>query len=146
MTNLTLKQGALIAMMMVVPTVFAQSDTLQQATEQLRLAMIDPTEQALKPLLMDGLSYGHSSGKVDTKTSFVGNLMTGKSDFVTIDLTEQNVQVTDDVAVVRDVFTAKTNSAGKPGEVHLKELQVWKKQPTGNWQLLARQAVKLEKK
>jgi len=45
------------------------------AAEKLRVAMIDPTPAALNPLLADDLSYGHSGGKVDTKTSFINDLM-----------------------------------------------------------------------
>ena len=111
------------------------------AAEKLRLAMIDPTPAALNALVADELSYGHSGGKVDTKTSFISDLLDGKSDFVTIAITEQTVKVTQDVAVVRHTLTAQTNDSGKPGTVAIKVLQVWQQQ-AGQWKLLARQAVR----
>ena len=37
------------------------------AAERLRLAMVDPTPAALRALVADDLSYGHSGGKVDTQ-------------------------------------------------------------------------------
>jgi hypothetical protein len=111
------------------------------AAEKLRVAMIDPTPAALNALVADDLSYGHSGGKVDTKTSFVSDLMDGKSDFVTITITEQTIKVIDNVAIVRHTLTADTNDSGKPGKVSIKILGVWQKQ--GNdWKLLARQAVR----
>ena len=59
------------------------------AAERLRIAMVDPTAAALGALVADDLSYGHSGGKVDTKASFISDLLDGKSDFVTITITEQ---------------------------------------------------------
>jgi len=111
------------------------------AAERLRIAMIDPTPEALGQLVADELSYGHSGGRVDTKASFIGDLMNGKSDFVTIVITDQSIQVVDGVALVRHTLTADTNDSGKPGRVQIKVLGVWQKR--GNdWKLLARQAVR----
>ncbi len=112
------------------------------AAERLRIAMIDPTAAALGALVADDLSYGHSGGKVDTKASFIADLMDGKSDFVTIAITEQTIKVVDaNTAIVRHSLAADTNDSGKPGKVALKILGVWQKQG-GNWKLLARQAVR----
>ena len=61
------------------------------AAEKLRVAMIDPTPTALSALVADDLSYGHSGGRVDTKDSFIGDLVAGKSDFVTIAITDQSI-------------------------------------------------------
>jgi hypothetical protein len=112
------------------------------AAERLRIAMIDPTAAALGALVADDLSYGHSGGKVDTKASFIADLMDGKSDFVTIAITEQTIKVVDaNTAIVRHSLAADTNDSGKPGKVALKILGVWQKQG-GKWKLLARQAVR----
>jgi type IV pilus biogenesis protein CpaD/CtpE len=111
------------------------------AAEKLRVAMIDPTPAALNALVADDLSYGHSGGKVDTKGSFISDLMDGKSDFVTITITEQTIKVIDNVAIVRHTLTADTNDSGKPGKVSIKILGVWQKQGD-YWKLLARQAVR----
>jgi len=111
------------------------------AAEKLRVAMIDPTPAALNPLLADDLSYGHSGGKVDTKTTFVADLMSKASDFVTIAITDQTVKVVGNAAIVRHTLTADTLDGGKPGKVSIKILGVWQKQG-GEWKLLARQAVR----
>jgi hypothetical protein len=112
------------------------------AAERLRIAMVDPTRPALSALVADELSYGHSGGKVDTKESFIADLLDGKSDFVTITITEQTVKVVDArTAIVRHSLAADTNDSGKPGKVALKILGVWQKQG-GDWKLLARQAVR----
>ena len=112
------------------------------AAERLRIAMVDPTPAALGALVSDDLSYGHSGGKVDTKQSFIDDLISGASDFVNITITDQTVKVAGDAAIVRHTLAAATNDSGKPGNVNLKILQVWQRQG-GQWKLLARQAVRV---
>ena len=112
------------------------------AAEKLRVAMIDPTPAALTALVADDLRYGHSGGRVDTKDSFIGDLIAGKSDFVTIAITDQTIKVVGNTAIVRHTLTADTNDSGKPGKVQIKILGVWQQQG-GQWKLLARQAVRV---
>lgn len=111
------------------------------AAEKLRLAMIDPSRPALEALVADELSYGHSGGRVDTKASFIADLMDGKSDFVAIAIADQTAQLSQDVVVIRHILSAQTNDGGRPGSVTIKVLQVWQQQG-GQWKLLARQAVR----
>ena len=111
------------------------------AVEQLRKAMVDADSSKLAASVSDNLSYGHSSGHVEGKAEFIRKIMSGQSDFVTIDLVNQVVSVSDKTAIVRHDLNAKTNDNGKPNEVHLHILLVWQKQ-NGTWQLMARQAVK----
>lgn len=125
-------------------TGFAQSKkekSVASAVEKLRIAMVDGIKEKLEPLVSDKLSYGHSGGQVEDKAEFVEKIVSGKSDFVTIDLKDQTISVNGKTAVVRHLLNATTNDNGKPGEVHLKILLVFQKKH-GNWLLLARQAVK----
>jgi ketosteroid isomerase-like protein len=133
-----------IAVLFTTLTMHAQTKQEKEvaaAVETLRKAMIDGSETALNNIAADILTYGHSSGKVETKQEFVSTLVSGKSDFVSIDLTDQTIQVNGDVAIVRHLLSAQTNDGGKPGEVKLKILTVWQKQK-GGWKMVARQAVK----
>ena len=111
------------------------------AVEQLRKAMIDADKTVLEDLVMDDLSYGHSGGHIDDKKEFVEKIISGKSDFVTMDLSEQTINIKGKTAVVRHKLNASTNDSGKPGEVHLLVMLIWVKQG-GHWKLWARQAVK----
>lgn len=114
---------------------------IADAVESLRNAMVNADKPALEKLTADALSYGHSSGKVETKKDFIENIASGKSDFVAIDLSNQTMQITGNTAIVRHALSATTNDNGKPGTVKLLILLVWQKQK-GDWKLLARQAVK----
>lgn len=115
---------------------------VEAAVEKLKLAMISGVREDLAFIVDDSLSYGHSGGAVEGKAEFVEKIASGKSDFVTINLTDQKISITGNVAVVRHQLFATNNDNGKPGEVKLKVLLVFKKVGK-DWRLLARQAVKL---
>ncbi len=112
------------------------------AVESLRKAMIDPDKATLEKLTATELSYGHSTGKVQDQAAFEDALISGTSDFVAIDLSEQTIKITGNTAVVRHILNATTNDGGKPGVVKIAVLLVWVKQ-NREWKLLARQAVKI---
>jgi ketosteroid isomerase-like protein len=72
----------------------------------------------------------------------MADLLDGKSDFVTIAISDQTVTVVDgNVAIVRHTLAADTNDSGKPGKVTIKVLGVWQKQGD-QWKLLVRQAIR----
>jgi ketosteroid isomerase-like protein len=112
------------------------------AVESLRKALIDPDKATLDKLVMDELTYGHSSGLIQDKAAFEEALLSKTSDFVTIDLSQQTVRIAGNTAWVRHILSATTNDGGKPGTTKLSVLLVWVKQK-GTWKLLARQAVKV---
>ena len=112
------------------------------AVESLRKAIIDADKPALEKLTSEALSYGHSSGKIEDKAAFVDALMSGKSDFVSIELTEQTIKIVGNTAIVRHLLNGVTSDAGKPGTVKLSVLLIWQKQ-SKEWKLIARQAVKI---
>lgn len=124
------------------PALTPDEIAVTKAAEQLRLAMINPTKAALMALTAPELSYGHSSGSIENQAAFVEALVSGTSDFVSIDLSNQTVAVVDNTAMVRHTLMAQTSSKGVPGTTKLSVLQVWVKQK-GNWIMLARQATKL---
>ncbi len=115
--------------------------TVLQSSENLRLAMIDGNKEKLEAIVSDSLSYGHSGGLVEGKKEFVEKISSGKSDFVTIEISNRTISISKKVAVERHELSATTNDSGKPGTVHLRILLLWQKQK-GKWVLLARQAVK----
>lgn len=126
---------------LLLPAQTKDEKAVAAAVERLRVAMVDAVQNDLEELVSDKLSYGHSGGHIDDKKEFVEKIVSGKSDFVTIDLTEQTIAISGKVAIVRHILTAKTNDGGKPADVHLRVLLVWQKQGR-DWKLLARQAVK----
>lgn len=119
----------------------AETALLGKKVEQLRQAMIDGDGQALRALSSPQLSYGHSSGNMEDQAAFIEKIASGKSDFVTMELTDQTISISGDVALVRHNLNADIKDGGVPNKIHLGVLLVWQKQ-AGDWKLLARQAFK----
>jgi ketosteroid isomerase-like protein len=134
----------MISSLAIVLTVSAQSkeeSSVAAAILMLNNAMVDADRIRLDALVSSALSYGHSSGLVEDKQAFIEKIVSGKSDFVSIILSEQTINVQGKTAIVRHILKAQTNDGGKPGEVQIKILQIWQKEGK-SWKLLARQAVK----
>jgi ketosteroid isomerase-like protein len=119
----------------------SESDVLKRV-EALRRAMVDADATALDELVSEDLSYGQSNAVVEDKKRFKEKLVSGESDFITMDLTELTVKISGKTALVRCRLEGKTSDGGKPGQAKLHVLMVWQKYG-GNWKLLARQATKL---
>lgn len=116
--------------------------SLSTTLQQFHQAMINADQALLNQLTSDSLSYGHSGGNVENKASFVDHLVSGQSDFVTMEVTDQTISVVNNVGMVRFSLFANINDKGKPSTVKLKVLYVWIKEKK-EWKLLARQAVKI---
>jgi ketosteroid isomerase-like protein len=114
---------------------------IAESVETLRNAMINADAVILDKIIAEELSYGHSGGNIENKKEFVESLTSGKSDFITMDLTVQTIKVVGKTALVRHKLSAQTNNAGVAATINLFVLLVWQKQG-GVWKLLARQAAK----
>ena len=120
-----------------------EKQLLESAVTQLNRAMIGADEAELDRLSSDKLSYGHSSWLIEDKSAFIAAIVDGSSRFTEIDLSEQTISLSGDIALVRHKFSASTANKGQqPGTVNLGVLQIWQKDG-GKWVLLARQATKL---
>ncbi len=116
---------------------------VEMVVEKLRLAMIDPTLGGLKSVTSTDLSYGHSSGLMENQSEFIEALVSGKSDFKSIVISDQSIMLTGkNIALVRHKLKGETFSAGAVGALNLGVLLVWSKEKR-EWKLIARQAFKL---
>src|SRR5688572_32193491 len=97
----------------------AAQNKVEIAAEHLRLAMISADITSLEKLTDDSLSYGHSSGVIETKQRFIERIRTGSSDFISIDIINQHVIIRDKTATVRHILSAVTNDNGVPGNIKL---------------------------
>lgn len=110
--------------------------------EVLRQAMIDADGVKLKALTSEKLSYVHSNGNFQNQAEFVDAIVSGKSDFVTIDFQNQTIAIQNDVAIVRHILSAHTKDDGIDRDIKIGIMLVWQKQ-RNHWILIARQAYKL---
>ena len=136
--------GALLAttLGLAPPPAAAQTSeaaAVARAVDALTKAMLEADRRALEALTADALSYGHSSGVLETKAEFIDVIASKRTVYKAINLANQSVAVTDDEAIVRHVLTTETESGGQPGQAKVGILQVWRKEGD-RWRLLARQA------
>ncbi len=119
-----------------------EESKIVSASNDLNKAILDADKNALQSITADELTYGHSSGKVESKEQFISTVLNGSFDFLSITIADQTIKVVGDLAMERHVLNARITNDGKPGELKLGVLLIWQKQK-GNWKLVARQAVKL---
>jgi hypothetical protein len=145
--SITMK-NAFLGVLFFIPfvNINAQSNDmvkLEKAVLQLVSLLENPNEKELTSLIAPNIVYSHSSGKIDTRESLIQSLVSGESDFVKIDITNQNIKkVGKSTFVVTHNLYAITNNAGKQGEIKLFILLAWEK-IKGQWQLVARQAARV---
>lgn len=122
--------------------VSSDQDDVAARLEALRVAMIDGDRAALEELTWKELSYGHSSGKIESQREFVDVIASGRNDFRTLELSDHVITVVGDVAIVRHTFVAEALNNGELQKPRIGVMQVWKKDKK-KWKLLGRQAFKL---
>jgi len=121
-----------------------EQEAVANAVKKLNQAMINSDKAVLDELTSANLSYGHSSWLIEDKDAFIAAILNGTSGFASIDLSEQSITISNNVALVRHKFSADTDNKNQaPGHINLGVLQVWQKEK-GKWLLLARQAARLQ--
>jgi ketosteroid isomerase-like protein len=120
----------------------ADDAAVKKAVDDLTKAMMAADKAKLEALVSDQLSYGHSSGKVETKAEYVGVIAGKKTIYKSITLSEPTVSVAGNNAIARHIFAAEVEAGGQASSPKIGVMQVWVKDG-GTWKLLARQAFKL---
>jgi ketosteroid isomerase-like protein len=111
------------------------------AMDAFKEAMTHKDGAALGKLLADDLTYVHSAGQLQNKAEVIQSIVSGKTIIERMDYSDTSVRFYGKTALVRgrvDLYHSSTNI------VHMNVLHVWAKGPQG-WQMVARQATRLEK-
>ena len=127
--------------------IVAQSKKEKQVlakVEQLNKAVfVTKDSAAMEELVSKDLTYGHSSGVVESKASMIRHASSNSTTYANISVTEGSIVIKGKTAIIRHIFSADQKIAGKTSALKLIILQVWMKEK-GRWQLLSRQAVKFD--
>jgi ketosteroid isomerase-like protein len=119
----------------------ASQAEVEKSMESLSAAILAADQKALDNITMSDIMYAHSDGRIQDKKEFIDALVTGKSAFTKIQLSDQKITFIGDLAFVSNHMSADIAPSGKPAHVELNIFYVWKKE--GNsWKLLARKAFK----
>ena len=126
-------------------TIYAQSGdeaALVQAVDSLRKAMIAKDRGQFEALISENVSYGHSAGRIETKTEFITVALASKSVLKSLTFTEQTNKIAGNSAIVRFMYNGESELDGKTTTTKIGVLTVWQKEQ-GAWKLFARQAFRL---
>jgi hypothetical protein len=126
---------------------FAKDDPREAALKAAEItrfeAQVNADAKVLGTLLDDGLEYTHSNGDLDSKTSFVDSLVTGKRDYISSVATIDSVRIFGDVGVIRG--KAKVTVGGKdrqPQDLHIGYTDIWLWKD-GRWQMTAWRSMRM---
>ena len=120
----------------------ADETAVGEAVEELRKASLAADTAKLAALSADGISYGHSDGRVQNKAEMLDGYSTRKATVKSIDFPELKISVTGNAAVSRHLWVSESELDGKTTNTKIGVLEFWQKQD-GGWKLLARQGFKI---
>ena len=115
---------------------------IAQAVEAYRKALLTANKAQLEALCMEQLTYGHSSGLLQTKPEFIADATSGKTTWKSISFDAANNRVVGDTAISRCIFVGENQSEGKTNTLRFALVMVWHAQD-GQWKLLVRQGYKI---
>ncbi|EOZ98451.1 hypothetical protein A33Q_1105 [Indibacter alkaliphilus LW1] len=120
------------------------ANDVKKAVNKLFEVMESGDRETLSRLLSEDLSYGHSSGLIQSKEAFVDEIIKREPIHLkNIKGREQTVSIVANTAIVRHIFVADgVMPNGEIVPVRIGNCMVWINKE-GAWQLLVRQAFKL---
>lgn len=125
----------------VAATPSSAEKDVAQAVDHLTQAMLKKNIPELNALTAENLTYGHSSGKIQNKQEYIADIETGRSAFKTLEMQNQTITLSGDVALVRNHFSAQALKGTEVVPTEIENFQIWQKQK-GKWLLVGRQAFK----
>ncbi len=105
-------------------------------------ALIKSDVAALDRIYADSLIYTHSSGAVDDKATYVGNIKSGVTKYESMKRDEIKVSVYGDTALVSCHWQVNVTARGAKISTNARYMHVYVKQK-GRWQMVAHQATRL---
>jgi hypothetical protein len=142
-TNITLLVALLLAPLAALHAADDARLAVQLADDARIAAMSSPKRDQLAAIFSDDLRYAHSTGAVDTKTSFIDTLTSGKTKYLRFDYLEREFSFpAPDIALMTGRVGIRAATAEGEMENALSFLAVWRKEKS-QWRFLAWQSCKL---
>jgi ketosteroid isomerase-like protein len=99
-------------------------------------ALVENDVDALEALLADDLTYVHSNGMLDSKASYIDGLRSGRSRYLTMDMSEVSVRSVGDTGLINARFNARVKVGDREVNPVARVLIVYAKRD-GRWQMIA---------
>ena len=105
-------------------------------------AMAAKDYATLEAVLGDDLVYTHSSARLDTKQSLIGNMKTGSTVYTSVEPSDVKAQDLGDTVVLTGVARIKVVSGGNPLDFGVRFTDVYTRRD-GRWQMVVWHSTKL---
>lgn len=105
-------------------------------------AMAEKDVATLKAVLSDDLIYTHSSARMDTKASLIGNMESGSTVYTSVVPSEVVAQDLGNAVVLTGVARISVMANGKPNSFGVRFTDVYANQG-GTWRMVTWQSTKL---
>jgi ketosteroid isomerase-like protein len=104
-------------------------------------AMAKKDLAALNALISDDLVYTHSTARLDTKQSLIGNMESGGTVYTSVVPSDVKAQDLGDTVVLTGSCRISVNSQGRPNSFGVRFTDVWANEG-GKWQMVAWQSTR----
>ena len=115
--------------------------TVIELDRQRMEAMAKKDIARLNELIADNLVYTHSSARLDTKQSLIGNMESGSTVYTSVVPSDVKAQDLGDTVVLSGSCKISVNSGGKPNSFGVRFTDVWANKG-GRWQMVAWQSTR----
>jgi hypothetical protein len=105
-------------------------------------AMAQKDTATLKTLLSDDLIYTHSSARLDTKQSLIGNMESGSTVYTAVEPSDVKAQDLGDAVVLTGSCRISVMSQGRPNSFSVRFTDVYANKG-GQWQMVTWQSTRL---
>lgn len=124
-----------------LPKEDAEKEVIETENQRFK-ALVRDDFAVLDRVLADDLVYTHSSGKNDTKQSYMQSLREGKTKYNTMDAQEQKVRIYGNMAVINGKCLMNVTSNGTIINTGLAYISVYVRNGA-QWQLVAWQSLRV---
>lgn len=99
-------------------------------------ALVENDVEALEQILAGDLTYVHSNGMLDTRESYIGALRSGRTRYLTMDMSDVAVRSLGDAALINAKFDARVQVGDREVNPVARVLIAYAKRD-GRWQMVA---------
>ena len=104
-------------------------------------AMVAQDVATLERLIADDLVYTHSSARIDTKQSLIGNMKSGRTVYTGLEASDVVAQDLGDAVVLTGVARVNVSSNGNPVSFGIRFVNVYANRG-GEWKMVTWQSTK----
>ena len=105
-------------------------------------AMAAKDVATLEKVLADDLIYTHSSARLDTKQSLIGNMVSGSTVYTSVEPSEVKAQDLGDTVVLTGIAQIKVTANGTANAFGVRFTDVYARR-NGSWQMVTWQSTRL---